>query len=323
MNYYKYDNNQDLKKLCGKKLDYKHIIDSLIKYHNYVHGQSDLLDLTEEDLLVTDYNIALDLWEYAAISRSVTIHVTDHALIEMLLRVSMEGKLEDLRVPFPICEFVFPKGIKMESSGLELPGALLATSEFDLEGFWDKYTNDQGILNYCRKSGGKREDLFVMTVNKETNQRITGAGAVGYDLNHGVQLTQELSDVEVDLGLQVRDLIFALCLYLQTKEGYNALIPRKEKKRRPDTPAAIGRIVKKRPQYHIKDLITPKYQQECNELGGHHASPKAHWRRMHLRTLRSERYKRNPDGSVRAVWVSPSLINPPEDDEIIEQHVKV
>jgi hypothetical protein len=37
--------------------------------------------------------------------------------------------------------------------------------------------------------------------------------------------------------------------------------------------------------------------------------PSAHWRRWHFRTLRDERYKREPDGSCRVIMVKESLVN--------------
>jgi hypothetical protein len=38
------------------------------------------------------------------------------------------------------------------------------------------------------------------------------------------------------------------------------------------------------------------------------ASPKAHWRSCHFRALRDERYARNPDGTVRIVFVRDAIV---------------
>lgn len=55
-------------------------------------------------------------------------------------------------------------------------------------------------------------------------------------------------------------------------------------------------------------------------LGGTHASPDVHIRKMHFRALRDERYKRNPDGSVRIVPVRMTLVGK---DKIDPYHVEL
>lgn len=55
-------------------------------------------------------------------------------------------------------------------------------------------------------------------------------------------------------------------------------------------------------------------------LGGTHASPEAHIRSFHFRALRDERYKRNPDGSVRIVPVRMTLVGK---DKIDPYHVEI
>jgi hypothetical protein len=48
--------------------------------------------------------------------------------------------------------------------------------------------------------------------------------------------------------------------------------------------------------------------QQFRHLGGTHASPHAHIRSFHFRALRDERFRRNPDGSIRIVPVRMTLV---------------
>jgi len=107
-------------------------------------------------------------------------------------------------------------------------------------------------------------------------------------------------------------LCFGLCLYCQTAEGQKSL----EKfelscraNRKGSGPTEM-RAYKNRGHYLMRDLITHTFREPGPDRGGSHASPRMHWRKLHLRTLRHERYGRNQDGSFRAVWVRPTLVNP-------------
>lgn len=41
-----------------------------------------------------------------------------------------------------------------------------------------------------------------------------------------------------------------------------------------------------------------------------------------MRSLRDDRFKRNPDGSIRVIWVRPAIINQ-KDEEVITDIRKV
>jgi hypothetical protein len=117
-------------------------------------------------------------------------------------------------------------------------------------------------------------------------------------------------------------IVFGLCLYLQTQEGNKAMLPCANAPKRQNVTPAEGRLLKKRSHYTIRDMITHTFREAAEHQGGTHMSPRTHWRKLHMRSLRDDRFKRNPDGSVRVIWIRPAIINQ-NDKEVITDIRKV
>jgi hypothetical protein len=246
------------------------------------------------------------LWSAMALFKGVQIFVEDRALVEMLLRANIDASTDDVYLPFPVCEFIVPRGIPL-IDGYQLAGCLCADSRrFDLRKEVEKY----GVwkLPYA----GPAEGITVGSTLKATDGTLD-------KFVHSISLPQGAPVESVKSGIEVKaasrlamnasaKFCAALCLYLQSKEGQLALEPRTTSTKQNGVTPALGRQLKRRKSITIKDLITPK-RDVGMPGGGTHASPGAHWRKLHMRALRHERFNRNPDGSVRVVLVNASLVN--------------
>lgn len=62
----------------------------------------------------------------------------------------------------------------------------------------------------------------------------------------------------------------------------------------------------------LMDLSEARKYGHRVDRGGSHASPIPHTRRGHYATLRHEKWKHNPDGSPRQVWVKPAWVGDTE-----------
>jgi len=250
------------------------------------------------------------IWEATALFRGVSVQVEDRNLVEAMVRTDIDALMGDVQLPFPICEFMFPPGIPIGVDDFTMPGVLLCDLSFNLTREWSAFgplwvqrlesrsCGYQMMTRLTRSAGVPADRDGVSWIRFDTDTPLD-------DLPTRTVLVDPRESVALRKVVRI---VFGLCLYLQTQEGRSAIEPREPTRRR-NLCAATARALRRRPSVGVKDLITHKFSGTGGGHGGHHGSPAMHWRRLHMRSLRSEKYKRNEDGSIRVIWVKPALIN--------------
>lgn len=248
-------------------------------------------------------------WEATALYNKVVLHVEDAQFIEALLRSDVDAVIGDVRMPFPIIEFTFPGGIEL-SPGYELSGSLLIDARnFPFNKFWKNRLDPKvyiGLSQVCPY-------LYLTRLIKQGQDDPMGVSWIKFDTEtcplDSLPYNPTIPRKDADAARKSARLAFAICLYLQTEEGKRAAISTPPRRREGVCPA-MGVQCKKRPHYAIRDMLTPILRTiRAESRGGHHASPVAHWRKFHFRSLRHERYHRDAHGNVRVIWVRPTVVN--------------
>ena len=249
------------------------------------------------------------LWELLNIQQGVEIVVEDKGLVEAMLRTDIEAVMSDIRTPFPICEFVFPEGIPISGLPFEVSGCLLVSigdgslfrKAYSKYGVFNKEELTNGFAFFTRlvRTGKERDKDGVSWLRFMPDEPLENLPAT----------ISILTESDRQATRKMAYLAMGICLYFQTKEGQKALVGNSTAKKRNNVSPAEGRALKKRRSYRVVDLITKTFGSQYADKGGSRASPKAHWRKLHMRTLRSPKYRRNENGSVRAIWIMPMQVN--------------
>jgi len=332
MNYYKYDiellirrlfrnekvrQDELVKKIveCGKSALDPFAIASITKALRE-DGQLMKNISTKDALYMVGNSTSQFLWEAIAYFKGVTIIVEDRELVKAMLRTEIDALIKDVKIPFPICEFVFPSGIPLGAGDYDVSGSLLCDLSYNIK---KECGDEYKALYFDSEDGAARYQFMTRLFSASRGDDRQGVSWLRFSSDiplENVPLRVPVAEVD-SFGLrQMARLVFGLCLYLQTEEGTKALMPRMKNDRRQGVCAASAKCLKKHRSYKIEDLISPKLRYEKHSRGGHHNSPKAHWRKLHMRSLRHEKFKRNEDGSVKVIWVRPSLINADKDDRV-------
>lgn len=289
--------------------------------HDYMISElmsRELMSTESAEVVMENFTSQL-IWEATNMFRGVVIHIEDEELVKMLLRTKMDALMGDVTFPFPICEFAFPEGIPLGVGDYQVSGALICDfKRFNLADDWKSI----GDLSFIKHPS---EGFSCMTRLKGMNNKLDEQGLSWIRFSPDqplskVPLKGQVSAVDSKAMHKMVYLIFALGLYLQTEEGQQALLPRIHHKGRADMAKSLKKMHNKRKHVTIRNLLSEKFSSSIDK-GGSHASPQTHWRKMHLRTLRDEKFKRNPDGSIRAVWVKASIVNPSEEETRTERKV--
>lgn len=255
--------------------------------------------------------ITLYMFEFTALYQKVVIRVEDAGLVRALAGAEIDAAIEDVRAPYPITEWQFPQGIEV-SPGYELTACLL----FDQDRFdWAKFWGEDAARRFMLTTDRKQAYCFLTRLRKKGVDDEAGCSWIRFDAkDHPLSTLQPTQHMEPDEDATLKAscrTVLALCLYLQMEEcqngrGLSVTLPVRRQGVCPD----VGRLLKKRPYRTIRNLLPPEltiHTGEHRTVTGR-ASPSPHWRKLHLRTLRSDRFRRNADGSVRVVWVKPALI---------------
>jgi len=245
--------------------------------------------------------------EAMQLKEGVVIHVRDPGLVEALIRTEVDAFISECHLPFPVFEICWPSGIEI-APGHQASGTLVydmsrpvmrreAADRFAV-GF-ERYAPTLAVSSWpmTLDGGWASEGPLVMHIDPKLP-------VDSYKLSCGIT-----ADENAVLKSHVR-LAFAFMLYLQSVDA-SRVLKRVESVRSSGTecmPAAVCSAYKKRPHYAVTELFGPRSVSVREYQGGHHASPKEHWRVGHMRVLRDERFRRNPDGSLRAIWIRPVRI---------------
>lgn len=244
-------------------------------------------------------------WEVASIQEGVEIVVEDMDLLECILRTEVDSLAAEVHFPFPICEFAFPD---MEiGDGCRTSGCMFVDEKvYRPKPLHDSFHNEQGKL----------WTTFLTTTNPVDSTVKPQYSWLAFDRTAIGRLTDLVLEPNCIVGpshkpavITMLRLCFGLLLYFQTKEGEKALEITNKKFQRQGAKALIVKR-KKRKTYIVRDLITRSFK-NSGVGDGTHASPKPHWRKLHMRTLRAQRYYPNqyPPKKFRTVWVSPARVN--------------
>lgn len=257
------------------------------------------------------------LWEITALFNKTVVYVEDVDLLDALMRSDVDAMIQDVRMPFPVMEFVFPESARMLDGVYRLSGTLMCDLSF-LERFWGEDVRKVSMT--MNKAGFQLQSRLLRADGSPDSDGISwirfGADMKLDDLPQWVHVAE---DDRAAIRTLSR-LCVSLCLYCQTKEGQRAIVPCASKKRQ--TIPEMGKAIRKRPSRRITSLLPPALRlRELSQSVGHHARPVPHWRRGHMRSLRHERYARNPDGSVHVVWVHPAPIAANADTVTAERKV--
>lgn len=253
----------------------------------------------------------------------VTVIVEDTHLVEALIRTKIDAIAGDVRVPFPIVEFVFPSGIKFRS-GEEINGVILIDLEqFDVEKEW--YKEDANIKRLDPRGRPLAHYAVISRIRTKDIEGDVVVHRFSKDQILYEHKTDYMDEDKKEYIQRMAQLVMALCLYVQCCQDRNKVMqPLKSSKPKiQGLPSKIASKVKKHKHFCIIDLLgigreykaiyTDKdtVKGDVYPMDGittDRASPHPHWRTWTLRSLRHKRYQRNPDGSMRVTLVRPCLV---------------
>jgi len=235
-----------------------------------------------------------------------TIIVEDPRLLEMMYRAKVEIVPEAINVPGLIA-FGFPRGVELD--GIAIDGCMFG--ELDVQESRDyatrKFVEVTGRAPNFVPTGAydplqhnpEGKAFYVTSMVKEqigqsylrTWFRKPDAAHVCDDGWVEANLANDkwLIDREYKQQRVYFKLLYALCIYMQA-------FPDAVEHRGPE-----GVIINPPPN-GFKSLQTLAMSHQI------HTSPHMHYRRWHFRTLHDERFRRNPDGTARVVFVRDAIV---------------
>ena len=246
----------------------------------------------------------------------VTVHVRDRDLVEALLRTDVEAVIADVKLPFPVMEICFPENIDI-GNGLQVSSVLLADC---MAANYTKFFVDTGVQCIAPEHPELLKKIVCVCRTKNTD------GTCGDEvLINQLRLDNFVKNPDRSIGVNDMEsfciethckLVMALMLYLQGVDSRKALLPiAHERQMSHGMNPPVARSDKKRQHFVIIDLVKPsKSSHQYASTGLHHASPVIHWRKGHMRTLAHEKYSRNPDGSIKSVWIRPVKVMAKHDE---------
>lgn len=267
------------------------------------------------------------------------VYVEDVQLVEALLRTDISAALSEITFPYPLIEFVFPRGIPLGVADFEVAGTVVCQHQHDV--YARVFKKHKVEYTAVRRPNSKLEADTTVLV------RLSRLGLAGSD-RHGVRYSsiahdhqfspeesRQLVDDEVSRKLGVgllpsvneadRDeleatdkqvrLAMALLLFLQTDaaRAQASLVERERSERRTGVPSAIASELKRRKAYRIPNLSAGRaryyrYEGEVEPTG--RMLQTGGWRKGHLRTYKHERYARRADGTCVTQWIWPTWVGP-------------
>jgi len=243
--------------------------------------------------------------EAMALDDSVVIHVPDRQLVEDLMDTDIDALVADVHMPYPVMEITVPAGISISGTEYELSSMMV----FDLdvcipEKYRGELTRQVDVCFNLRRRNDTRPISQMMWVEarwkKDQTVKENLAGEIQASRTPDVSMQGEIKTTNTHTNF-----VFALMLYFQTVETQNAVMERLQAVHGQWPGFNRGRREQDSRRRHFKviDITAPK------KLAGHdlssapHTSPCGHRRRSHLRVLAHAKYKRNPNGSLKSVWV--------------------
>lgn len=256
-------------------------------------------------LSTTDCHVNMNEIEWRKNGRPIII-IEDKEVAEFAYRSKLDIIPESLKVPEGIISFAFPKGVILD--GIELRGCLFGEIDIQehIQFVKDKVKSLTGTEpdwdwdpNYQPKSN---KAIFIITMVDEPQM----PGGISYlrlwfDKNDLSNIPNEnwvednlkneawLKNKEYSQQRIYLKLCYSLCILLSNFEGCL----------RDGLPS--GRMIDLPKVFKAQTLSLPRKYAE--RIG-----PQTHWRECCFRSLKHERFKRNPDGSVRVVFVRSTIV---------------
>ena len=254
--------------------------------------------------------------EIVGLYESVCIHVKDRELVEALLRSDIDAVAGDARLPFPVMEITYPEGIMIDDV-YQASGSLIV--DYKAINFRKWFNGIAKFGSLPAESGRTMARYMCLVKLRKVDGSYDDTNLIkkfdeSFDLNMG-HTPADLSQDEIR-GMEIHTrLAWALFLYLQGVDKNKVMSLDTGRQHMTGITSKLAKIYKGQKHYSITDIISHPHSHEERITGKTHASPETHWRKGHIRSLRDERYHRNPDNSIRTIWVRPVKIN--QDDSVM------
>jgi hypothetical protein len=248
----------------------------------------------------------------------VEIQVDDPDFVEAMVRTKVEATLQDVQLPYPVCEFVFPKGIMLDDR-YELAGCLIVDrSGLDMWKLWKgKLHEDQiAMLEEDFEDLRAPVEFFVNLIRD--GKQIEGTNWLRCSREDDINDLPSDPLVQADENAMMHQhlrAVCALCLFLQSEHANKGLLDVKPIKPR-GVCRALGQAMKKRRAKSVRNLLPTAVRESMNQERSVEGRKrmKGGYTSFHARVLRHERYKRNPDGSPVVKFIFPYWAGPAPDE---------
>jgi len=237
-------------------------------------------------------------------ARRPVYFVEDPDLVRKVYDLGLDVRIEELVPPEPVISFSFPTGIVLEGRRLEpcLFGCVRHTSEPDprthpLSMFYrlgpvNAHTRVSVLLRAKGPGREGRQDLTSVTTDRDFQILLNDGAPVGPSDLVSPYVTPLEDENRRRVALHMR-LCVGFCLYMRVfpeavREGWPEGARNREMRHWQNAGIRVRRTL----------VTVPRLRGEV--------SP--HRRRGHFRHLRDERFKRNPDGSIRVIYVEETVV---------------
>lgn len=253
------------------------------------------------------------------LSDGVTIHLSDRQFVEDLVSTDIDDSMVcDVHLPYRVMEITIPRGIKVPGTAYEFSAMILI--DYDKTGFPKnsfRLAGSVGIHTHIRVAIDDKtppEEAWVMTVwDKSWTVEKNMAPAVDISdpyIPKGLKKTTTAESLDL-FRKESMHLALAAMLYFQSSEEQGAVLhPLGQVKGHWNGFKQEIRDHNEKVKHFRAVDITKKNQGGTDNGYNGRALETGHWRRHHMRMLRDTRFRRNPNGSIRTVWVKASWIGP-------------
>lgn len=227
-----------------------------------------------------------------------TVFINSPEIVNLVYNARYDVDIDNLDVPNGVTSFSFPDGIEIE--GILLRPILLsiqnindslANKRFSL---WDKDEDDFKSVSVVHRQGFALPGISSVGTQKNLVKSLRGD--FGDQDHHTSTFYKVMTKVAVGLSIYMKAFPNAL------RDGFP--IDMKDRDIRISTT-------------NSPFILT--LDKSIQTSSGTHSSPVMHWRKGHFKTLRHERFRRNPDGSYKIIYVHDAIVNGRIDPKTLEK----
>lgn len=202
-------------------------------------------------------------------------------LVRGLYETNYRIDFNSIRLPFDVVSFSFPDDVEIE--GMKLPPVI-----------FNRVATSSGAT---RITSIIREKFGACSMVSVCNQEHLEHALEGRP-DDTVPIKEDYKISLTDKEARLHSIMFRLCVGLST---YMSVFPQSLRKGFPEAMRTRDSRIYKIDFDRVSPVTLGLHEQFRN-------SPSAHFRSGHFRTLVDDRYRRNPDGTYRTVWVSEAYV---------------